>query len=190
MKTIARYLIPRLVLVLLPWTPGTASAQSTAPLSAGDRVRVTWDYAPGGSYPFMMRRSTTLDLVRLSEGQLVGRRGGHLVIIHARSIRSLERRIGTKPATASAMVMGSAAGFAVGFLAGAFKASVDPSVDGVVDSGISSGVLLGAPLGALLAWINSRSRGIYEDVGLHGVRPVVAMAPSGGVGLSLAISAR
>ena len=190
MKTIARYLIPRLVLVLLPWTPGAASAQSTAPLSRGDHVRVTWDYAPRGYYALMVRRSATLDLVHLTESQLMGRRNGQLVIVHAPSITSLERRIGTRPATAPEMVIGSAAGFAVGFLAGAFRASVDSSVDGVVDAGISSGVLIGAPLGALAAWLNSRSRGTYEDVGLPGVRPVVAMAPSGGVGLALAINSR
>lgn len=193
MKTLARYLIPRLFLPLILSVPTVASAQATAALSPGDRIRVRWDDGSWSPYSLAPLRSATLDLVFLDETLLVGRRGERLVLINAQSIRSMQRRIGTRPASAPAMVIGSGAGFAAAFLAGAFKAAVDPSVNdtgGVVNAGLSAGVLIGAPLGALVAWLNALSHPIYEDIGIAHLTPGVAMEPSGAVGVSLAISTR
>ena len=105
------------------------------------------------------------------------------------SVQALERRIGTKPASAPAMVKGSALGFLAGFTAGVLKAKADRTVasDEVVDSGVVGGVLLGAPFGAFIAYLTSRRRGIYEKVPFNRMNVDFAVAGSGRMGLSLAL---
>jgi len=145
-----------------------ASAQT--PFGAGPRVEtgdellVVW-YDPFWTASvglFETVRRARLDLVRLDSRQLVGRDRGHTYFIETSSLRSLQRRVGTKPASAPAMVAASAGGFAAAFLVGAVVGSSGGG-DGI-NTGLSSGVLVGAPLGAIVAWIASRSRGIYESV--------------------------
>ena len=55
----------------------------------------------------------------------------------------------------------------------------------IIDRGITAGVLLGAPIGALVAWMNSRQRGIYESVGFGALVTGVVIDPGGHVGLSV-----
>jgi hypothetical protein len=201
MKAFTRIAIPALIVGLAPWTPGAASAQSTRPLSPGDSVLVTWT-VPGPSayslYSFgAYTERATLELVSIRAGRLTGlrvrgrgRQNG-LVIVDTGHIRSVQRRIGTKPTVAPAMVYGSAAGFVAGFLGGAWNSSMTSTVNGssdAVDAGLRSGVLIGAPLGAAIAWLASRSRGIYENVAVVGLRPTVAVTPGGGGGFSIAVA--
>ncbi len=88
-------------------------------------------------------------------------------------------------------IIGSEVGSAVGVVAGLLKSQIDrTSADhDAIDSGLVAGIL-GAQSGALVAYINSRSRGIYEDVGLGNLAPGLVMRPSGRVGLSLTIGGR
>ena len=191
MKTRTRYLTRSLWTALLVAAPGFAQGQSVAPLSPGDVLRVSWR-ARSATMLRDTRQITTLEFVRMDPSQLVGRRRGRLVVLDARAIRTVRRRIGTKPASAPAMVIGSGAGFAVGFLVGALSATTDdrPGGRSAADAGLSTGVLLGAPLGAFVAWIASRSHGIYEDVPIPRVRPVASLSRSGRVGLSFILGTR
>lgn len=189
MKIRARSPITRLCLTVLASLPTALTAQTPGPLSPGDEVRVSWSSQSGSrTYPM----TSYLEFVRMDESQIVGRRHGRLVVIDTRRIRSVRRRIGTKPASAPAMVIGSGAGFAVGFLAGAVGAGgrARPGNPSAADAGLSTGVLVGAPLGALIAWIVSRSHGIYEEVPIRRVRPVPTLSPSGGLGVSLRLGTR
>lgn len=171
MRTSASISVWTIALAIAALTPRPAATQANAPtpsyetgaLAAGDEVRVYWydRYSTVSAFPQL--RAQTLDLVRLEPGQLVGRRGVRIVVIDTGAVRSLQRRIGTRPASAPATVAGSAAGFAAAFLAGSIATGSD---GGAVDAGLSAGVLVGAPLGALVAWLSSRSRGIYEEVSL------------------------
>lgn len=158
----------RLALMLLAFAPNPAVAQSTVTLAPGDEVRVTWFEQLPTYAAFRVVRIESFDVVRLDESQLVGRRGQDVFFIEPGALRTVQRRIGTKPVSAPEMVLGSGAGFALGFLVGALGASANGSGD-VANAGLSSGVLLGAPLGAFVAWVASRSRGIYEDVEVHRV---------------------
>jgi len=158
-----------LAFLVVPAAPGLLGAQARGPLRPGDEIRVSW-YDGGwgtqvGAYSAV--RSQTLDFVALDQSQLVGTSRERLYIIQTSSLRDVRRRIGTKPAAAPAMVAGSAAGFAAAFVIGALS-----SRDGgdAVNAGLSAGVLIGAPVGALVAWMSSRSRPIYEDVGIPGRR--------------------
>ena len=129
--------------------------------------------------------SAVAHVVDYDAGHVRLRRGHQMFTVPTRSITTLERRIGTKPASAPAMVIGSGVGFAVGFVAGLLKSQIDrTSADhDVIDSGLVAGIL-GAQIGALVAYINSRSRGIYEDVGLANLAPGHVMRPSPRVGPS------
>jgi len=157
-------------------TPRAAVAQ-VAPLAAGETVLVSWrdPVVVGAINPFHVRRIT---VVRADDSQIVARVDGRTRVIDGRTITRIRRRIGTRPATAPEMVAGSAIGFGTGFLLGAMSASTDR-----VDAGLSTGVLLGAPAGALIAWLASRSRGIYEDVPLPAVR--VFRSTAGGMRLDV-----
>jgi hypothetical protein len=156
--------------------PRAAVAQA-APLAPGETVLISWrDPAVVGALnPYHVRRITVL---RTNDRQVVGRLDGRTRVIDGSTITRIRRRIGTRPATAPEMVAGSAIGFGAGFLIGAMGASTDR-----VDGGLSTGVLLGAPAGALVAWVASRSRGIYEDVPLPGVR--VARGSTGRIRLDV-----
>jgi hypothetical protein len=150
--------------------PQAATAQA-APLAPGETVLLSWrdPVVVGALNPHHVRRVT---VVRANDRQVVARLDGRTQVIDGSTITRIRRKIGTHPATAPEMVAGSAIGFGAGFLVGAMGAGVDR-----VDAGLSTGVLLGAPAGALIAWLASRSRGIYEDVPLPGVH--VARSSSG-----------
>ena len=162
-----------IVLAGLALAPFTAQAQTQAPsalgtsgaLAPGDEVRVYWydRYATASSFRHL--RAQTFDLLRIEQGQLVGRRGERIHVIETGTVRSLQRRIGTRPASAPAMAAGSAGGFAAAFVVGTLVAASNADA---VNVGLSAGVLVGAPLGAVVAWLASRSRGIYEEVHLPG----------------------
>jgi len=182
------------VLTALALTATHAQAQSGAHALSGEEVRVSWYDHLGSGGTFPAARSMTLRLVSMDEGQLVGRSGDRLYVLDTRSIRRLQRRIGTKPASAPAMVAGSAGGFAAGFLIGTFGADASRGRS-TVDAGLSMGVLVGAPLGAFIAWVSSRSRGIYEDVTVPRavrvrVRTVASVSPTGRVGLAVTVRSR
>lgn len=167
-----------------------AFAQS-AGLRAGDEVRVSWWDGYVSSYAYQMPRTTTAEVLDVSGDALMLRRGDRVFTVRASELRSVQLRVGTKPASAPAMVIGSAAGFAAGFALGALTGGIEGGGAGVdrMDAGLTTGVLIGAPIGALVAWATSRSRGIYEDVPfsevLSGVLSDVVVEPSGRVGLSI-----
>lgn len=166
--------------------PGATRAQGS--VAVGDEVRATWSprIATPGYLP--LPRTEVMEVSGLQYPHLTGRtRGGELVVLDARRVQKLERRIGTKPASSPAMVAGSAAGFAAGFLIGAMSSPAVSSAHGqsAVDRGLVTGVLIGSPAGALIAFIASRSRGIYEEVGSVRFNLLAAPTASGGVGVSL-----
>ncbi len=178
--------------------PDAATAQdgggpfgsSPAAAFSGEEILVTYVLDWSGPSPLQAIRTVRLELVGIEADRLLGRYRGQLMVIDRRSIRGMKRRIGTKPASAPAMVVGSAAGFAAGFLLGSLAHQADPygvNDRSAVDDGLVAGVLIGAPLGALAAWAVSRSRPIYEDVGLVVVRPRVAVAPDGQVDFAFSI---
>jgi hypothetical protein len=164
-SSLTSYLIPR------------AAVAQAAPLTAGETVLISWrdPVVVGALSPYHKRRITVL---RTDARQIVGRLDGRTQVIDGSAIIRIRRKIGTRPPTAPEMVAGSAIGFGTGFLIGAIGASTDR-----VDAGLSTGVLLGAPAGALVAWVASRSRGIYEDVPLPGVR--VARGSTGRIRLDV-----
>jgi hypothetical protein len=160
MKTLV-YAASILLVPLLAPDLGTAQ---TAPVVPGETVLVSWrDRGSMGAANAYRRRE--LVVVRSNALQLIGRDDGHIYLIERGTITSVRRRIGTRPATAPEIVAGSAIGFGAAFLLGAMSSPGDRA-----DMGLSSGVLVGAPLGALVAWVASRSRGIYEDVPLPDLR--------------------
>jgi hypothetical protein len=202
MKTLAPTLVPSLVVTCLLWCPALIAAQAPSPDGAsepkpGDRLAVSYvtdRLAPQVS-DFSYRRTVHMEFIALDGGRLMGRDGDRLVAIDTVLIRSVRRRIGTKPASAPTMVLGSAVGFAAGFVVGAMAGarsrawSQDP--DGgmsTMNRGLATGVLLGAPAGALVAWLTSRSRPIYEEVQIGRARPSVVLNGSGRLGLSLSIA--
>lgn len=190
MNMLIRVVISRLLLTVILAAPISAAAQ-TAPLQVGEKIRIRWTFGSPYPYGLSTMRSVVAHVVDYDAGHVMLRRGHRMFTVPTGSITTLERRIGTKPASAPAMVIGSGVGFAVGFVAGLLKSQIDRTSDGhdVIDSGLAAGIL-GAPIGALVAYINSRSRGIYEDVGLGNLAPGLVMRPSGRVGLSLTIGGR
>lgn len=209
MNRVIKALVPgvmvRTIVLLLLAAPCSTAAQSSSvvdaeassdwsarPLVLGERVRVRWDAGTESQYGYSALRSAVTEVVEYHGTRIVLRRGHSTFSVPMSSVRSIDRRVGTKPASAPAMVLGSAAGFATGFIAGVLKAKMDTSVasDNRINSGITAGVLLGAPLGALIAWAASRERGIYERVGLGPAVRGIVVEPSGKVGVSLAVGTR
>jgi hypothetical protein len=143
--------------------PRVASSQ-VASLAPGETALVVWrEPTLVGSSPVYRQRE--LVVVRADALQLVGRSRDRMYIIERVAVTRVRRRIGTRPATAPEIVAGSAIGFGAAFVLGAASSSGDRA-----DMGLSTGVLVGAPIGALVAWLASRSRGIYEDVPMPDVR--------------------
>lgn len=163
MLTTTRSLIPTLALTVLACWPTIGRAQSRPLPTPGDEIRVRWNDPVPSPLSFSAMHVQTMRLLSLDGNQLVGKRDDRLYVIGTGTLKSLERRIGTRPASAPEMVLGSGAGFVAGFVLGALTSRFDGS-SGAMNAGLSTGVLLGAPLGALVTWISSRSRGIYEDV--------------------------
>jgi hypothetical protein len=190
---------PAIALILSSSVPASGQATSAAatmhePPRIGEEILVTYDTDPYARAAFGSYRNTiTLEFYRIDErGRLIGRTGGRYLAIDTAAIRTVRRQIGVEPASAPAMVLGSAAGFAAGFVIGALAHS-DGAPGGAsssANSGLAAGVLIGAPAGALIAWLSSRSRPIYEEVGLGPVTPSVTLGLSGRVGLSMSVATR
>ena len=138
-----------------------STVPATAPPGAGEQLRVFWLERSSAGSGFPIVQHATVEFVGIDQGHFLGKYRRGLYVIDTDAIRSVQRRIGTKPASAPAMVAGSAGGFVAAFLAAALTSR---SGGDAVNAGLSAGVLVGAPLGALVAWIASRSRGIYEQV--------------------------
>ena len=178
----------RIIFVLLACllAPAAAQAQSSA-VRPGDEIRVSWWDPYASSYAYNMPRTTTAEVVDFNGNALMIKRGKRIFTVQMSEVRNLQRRVGTKPASAPTMVVSSAAGFAAGFALGALTGGLEGGGGDVdrVNAGLTTGVLIGAPVGALVAWISSRSRGIYEDVPFSDMIAGVVMDPSGRVGLSI-----
>ena len=199
MKTSARILIPALTAILCATGassaraqgfPGEAAAKSS--IEPGDELVVTFLEE---SRPFQHGYRRTV------RGEYLAMAGEHLIIdtrygsvvIDTASVRTVRRRIGTKPASAPAMALGSAAGFLSGFLIGSMTYQEGGRAGGTSsasNNGLALGVLLGAPAGALVAWLASRSRPIYENVPVRPALSGLAVDPTGRVGLSFTIPTR
>ncbi|MDH3270304.1 MAG: hypothetical protein OEN56_03165 [Gemmatimonadota bacterium] len=183
---IARMTVRTVLAVLLASTPQTIAAQATG-LAPGDEVRVRWEYAGRPSYAFGYTRSAIARVVDVSPSHLTLRRGNRDFVVPVRGVQTLERRVGTRPASAPRMVIGSGLGFLGGVAIGVLRAEADPTIESSGDFGLSMGVLIGAPVGALIAYVTSRERGIYEPVGVAGIFSGMRIDPSGRVGLSVRI---
>jgi hypothetical protein len=202
MKTLARGAMSSLGVAILLWCPSPASAQTASTFvppepRVGERLTVTYFTNPSGPLAYNYLKTVHVDFLMFDGGRLVGQLRSRPFAIGTESIRTVRRRIGTKPTSAPAMVLGSAGGFAAGFLIGAVAYSPDRSrasnpsgASSAVNRGLSTGVLVGAPLGALMAWVASRSRPIYEEIQIGGSRPAVAVSLSGRTRLSVTIPTR
>lgn len=166
--------------------PFAAATARVGPIEVGDEIRVSW-YQDRFSHGFVGPQITSGEVVDVNDGGILLRHGARMITVPAPTVRRVQRRIGTRPATAPEMVGGSAAGFAVGFAVGALTGGLNhnsPNIDRV-EAGVTTAVLFGAPLGAFAAWLNSRSRGIYEDVPFGQVISSMFLDPRGGVGVSI-----
>jgi hypothetical protein len=183
-------LVTRLITFLFIHFPAQTSGQ-TRGLEPGDEVRIRWS-SVGYSYGFDTYRVAVGDVVDYSGSHIMLRRGQRFFTVPMRSVRTLERRIGTKPASAPAMVSGSAAGFTAGFVVGVMTGGINGSTPGFdrVDAGLQTGVLIGAPIGAFVAWLASRSRGIYEGIPFGERLNGVSVDPRGGVAVSIRTGGR
>jgi hypothetical protein len=196
MNPLLRTLLQSLAAALL-MTPSLAAAQSptryasrafTVP-SVGDEVRVAYDSNRNGSLMRNYRGIVRGTLKMISDGYLIIESRSGTVVVAMSSVRGIQRRIGTKPASAPAMAVGSAAGFLAGYLLGSLTYSADvSSTSSASNNGLAVGVLIGAPAGALVAWLASRSRPLYEDMSLGSAVPTVAVSPSGRVGFSISLA--
>jgi hypothetical protein len=175
---------------LLLGCPQGSVAQSYWPTGpgAGERLVVTFVTDLYGPLSRSHRSRVEMDFVAIEGVRLLGATRDRVLSIDTRSILSVKRQIGTKPASAPAMVLGSAAGFAVGFLVGSIAHSDGSGQTTAVGSGLSTGVLLGAPTGALVAWVASRSRPIYEEVRIGPAIPSVSLAPSGRTSVAVSVA--
>jgi len=155
------------------------------PIVPGDEVRIRWSYDGTSSFAHTVTQSAIAEVVDVSPSHVMLRRGGRNFTVPLRTVRTLERRVGTKPASAPRMVIGSGLGFLGGMAFGLASAQADPTIENAGDYGLSMGVLVGAPIGALVAWITSRERGIYERVGMRQLVQGWTVDPSGRVGLTV-----
>lgn len=167
--------------------PLTAVEAQYAPsISPGDEVRVSY-YNANMPLGYGGPSLVVGEVVDVNESGFLLRKGRRLITVHASTVRSVELRVGTKPASAPAMVAGSAIGFVSGFALGALTGGFnhkDPNVDRV-EAGLTTGVLVGAPAGAIVAWLTSRQRGIYEKVPFGDVLSSMVVGVNGTVGFSI-----
>jgi len=155
----------------------------------GEELKVAYDTNRNGSAISNYRGVVRGRLKMISDGYLVIESRNGTVVVAMSSVHGIQRRVGTKPASAPAMVVGSAAGFAAGFVIGSLAYQEDvSSTSSASNHGLAVGVLLGAPAGAIIAWLTSRSRPIYEDLSLGSATPTVAVGPSGRVGFSMSLA--
>jgi hypothetical protein len=192
MSRIARLLLSPPTLALLLFGPAIDVEAQSRPLLTGEEVRISWWDPSMPAYAFNAPRLVTAEVIDYSGDSVMLRQGSRVFTVRLSQTRSIQRRIGTKPASAPAMVGGSAAGFAAGFALGALTGGLEGGGADVdrVQSGLTTGVLIGAPLGAIVAWLASRSRGIYEDVPFGDMVAGLIADPDGRVGVSLKRSHR
>lgn len=179
----------RAFIAALLLSPGAASAQQPA-VQPGDEVRVRWSYDGTSSFAHTITQTAIAEVIDISPSHVMLRRAGRNFTVPLRTVRTLEKRVGTKPASAPRMVIGSGLGFLGGVAFGIATAQADPTIENASDYGLSMGVLLGAPVGALIAWITSRERGIYERVGLPQLVSGWTVDTDGRVGLSVRMPSR
>lgn len=175
--------------LLLTLAPTQTAAQSND--SDPTEFRVRWrtflshPAIPGG----FVVDDVSGDLVALHDSYLVLEKRGQPTRVPVNRVVRVQRRIGTKPASAPAMVIGSAAGFALGFVGAISLGALDGTSDlSRMDQGLTGGVLVGAPLGAFVAYLASRSRGIYETLEIDNLRAHLTPAVDGSVHLGVQLS--
>ena len=192
MYRIVRLLLSAPAVSLLLLAPAVAAEGQDGPLKPGEEVRISWWDPAVPTYAFNAPRVVTAEVIDYNGDSLMLRRGDRVFTVTLAQTRSIKRRIGTRPASAPAMVGGSAAGFAAGFALGALTGGLEGGGADVdrVQSGLTTGVLIGAPLGALVAWLASRSQGIYEDVPFGDLIAGLIADPDGRLGLSLKLGGR
>lgn len=172
------------VVMLLALAVDDASAQD-GPIQPGEEVRIRWEYGSAYGYAGGYQQSAIGEVVDATSTHLMLRRGQRFFTVPLGSVRTLERRVGTKPASAPRMVIGSGLGFLGAMAFGILRGEADPTIDSSMDYGLSMGVLAGAPIGALVAWATSRERGIYERVGVRQLVSGWTIDPNGRVGLTV-----
>lgn len=186
MKTRTRNVRTALLVIALAAAPSSVEGQHAPAFAVGDQVRVSY-YNPRMPIGYGGPSLITGEVVDVNESGFLVRRGARLVTVHASTVRSVELRVGTRPASAPAMVAGSAIGFVSGFafgvLTGGFN-HIDPDFDRV-EAGLTTGVLVGAPAGAIIAWLTSRQRGIYEKIPFGDVLSSLVVGANGNVGFSV-----
>ncbi|MDA0328035.1 MAG: hypothetical protein O2958_03320 [Gemmatimonadetes bacterium] len=188
MKTLARLVLSRLLMTFALAAPTQLIAQE-APLTVGEQVKVRWHDRSWSQTGQPGMRSVIAEVEAYDANWIRVRRGKRIIDVPTTAITNIQRRVGTRPASAPAMVIGSGLGFAGGFLGGLMVAQLDRTATGsdVVNTGLKGGILVGAPMGALFAYFNSRSRGIYEDIGLGRVVPGVIIGADTRVDVSFRI---
>lgn len=187
MKTRTRFqdaAVGAFVVMLLALAVDDASAQD-GPIQPGEEVRIRWEYGSAYGYAGGYQQSAIGEVVDATSTHLMLRRGQRFFTVPLGSVRTLERRVGTKPASAPRMVIGSGLGFLGAMAFGILRGEADPTIDSSMDYGLSMGVLVGAPIGALVAWATSRERGIYERVGVRQLVSGWTIDPNGRVGLTV-----
>jgi len=189
MKSIRPARIIMLVLAIAFVLPSAVTSQPTD-LESGEEVRIRWETTDGyWQSPYV--RVTVGEVIGGNSMTIVVQRGPNVLVVPTASVRTLERRVGTRPASAPAIAAGSAIGFAAGFAVGALRAAVNPRVTGGANSGITAGILLGAPAGAFVAYLASRQRPIYESISLpERATPTVGVDAAGRFGFGLRIGTR
>jgi hypothetical protein len=186
MKTRIRTLQIGLIAITLMAPLSSIEAQFHSAIAPGDEVRVSY-YNPAMSLGYGGPSLVTGEVVDVNESGLLLKRGKRFITVPASSLRSVELRVGTRPASAPAMVTGSALGFVAGFALGALTGGfnhMDPNVDRV-EAGLTTGVLVGAPAGAIVAWLTSRQRGIYDDIPFGDVLSSMVVGANGTVRFSI-----
>lgn len=185
MKTrirLQRAAVGAFVVILLASAASDSRAQQP-PLQPGEEVRIRWEYGAAHGFLGGYQQSAVAEVVDATASHLMLRRGQRFFTVPLTSVRTLERRVGTKPASAPRMVIGSGLGFLGAVAFGILRGEADSTIESSTDYGLSMGVLVGAPVGALVAWATSRERGIYERVGVRELVSGWTIDPSGRVGL-------
>ncbi|MDX1494406.1 MAG: hypothetical protein R3253_10130 [Longimicrobiales bacterium] len=172
----------RAFIATLLFSPAPVAAQQPA-IEPGEEVRVRWRY-DASTFAHSISQVTVAEVVDVTPNAILLRRGNRHFTVPMANVRSLERRVGTRPASAPRMVIGSALGFLGGMAFGVLRGEADSNIESSADYGLSMGVLIGAPVGALIAYATSRERGIYERVGLPALVSGWTVDTDGRVGLS------
>lgn len=187
MKTRTRFqktAVGAFVVMLLALAANDTGAQQHA-LQPGDEVRVRWEHEAAHGFLGGYQQSAVAEIVDANATHLMLRRNQRFFTVPLSSVRTLERRVGTKPASAPRMVIGSGLGFLGAVAFGILRGEADSTIESSTDYGLSMGVIVGAPIGALVAWATSRERGIYERVGVRELVSGWTIDPSGRVGLTV-----